>query len=137
MNKWIAWIPNVSIPPIIYSLSSRIDEKGVVLEFEDEARTMKIYISFLQGFLSFRETDEGILMKTFADLTFSYKAGRCAGGILYTVENSNYLQWFKEESLGIYDEKKIEHYVIISYDGPTEVLATAGPIIKVVHESEF
>lgn len=53
---------------------------------------------------------------------------------IFKVENSDYLQWLKEESYGVYEygNFKMEHFVFIGSNIVFEVLATCEPTIKIV-----
>ena len=134
MMQWKKWVPDAGFYGQMYAKSSFISDKGVVLGFEDEAKTKKITFNFENGFLSLRETEEGCFMKSFESLNAYLEKHidlQKESWFLFKVENSEYIRRFKAQSLGAYNEEKIEHYVIITYDVISEVLSTSAPKIKV------
>lgn len=72
---------------------------------------------------SFRVTDEGDLLKMQDELK-----GKMIAGI-YTVERSNYLSWFNEQSANIHDSDLINHYLIVTGDDVVDVLSSVRPTI--------
>jgi len=130
MKKWRIWKPDIEIPKFIYSKSCYITEKGLILGFEDE-NYKKITISFLDGYLSNRETDEGCFDKTWSNIYSYFDEKKSEMSNFLKVDNSEYLRWFKKQGFDEYEDKIIEHYIIIAYDVISEVLATAEPKIEV------
>jgi hypothetical protein len=130
MEKWKIWIPDIETPKFMYSKSCYITEKGLILGYKDN-NARKITISFLDGYLSNRETDEGGIYDTLCDIYAYSNEKKWKSANFLTVENSNYVRWFKEQNLDGYKDTKIEHYIIIAYDIISEVLSTAAPKIEV------
>lgn len=73
---------------------------------------------------SFRITDEGDLLKMQDDLN-----GQMITGI-YTVEESQYLAWFNEQSANTHDGDNITHYLIVTGDDVIDVLSSVSPTIS-------
>lgn len=73
---------------------------------------------------SFRVADEGDLLKMQDDLN-----GQMLTGI-YTVERSQYLAWFNEQSANIHDGDNIIHYLIVTGDDVIDVLSSVSPTIS-------
>lgn len=72
---------------------------------------------------SFRVTDESDLLKMQDELD-----GQMITGI-YTVERSDYLSWFNEQSANIHDGDLIDHYLIVTCDDVIDVLSSISPTI--------
>jgi len=70
---------------------------------------------------SFRVTDEGDLLKMQDNLN-----GQMCTGV-YSVERSNYLAWFNEQSANIHDGDSITHYLIVTGDDVIDVLSSVNP----------
>ena len=45
------------------------------------------------------------------------------------MKNSEYLSWFLEESSGIYESNKVEHYVFFTPNDVIEILSTYTPSV--------
>lgn len=74
---------------------------------------------------SFRLTDEGDLLKMQEE-----QNGEMLTGV-YIVEKSIYLEWFTNQSAGIYDSEFITHYLIVTSDEVVDVLSSVSPLISV------
>lgn len=94
----------------------------LTLSSSDENINSKIKIVF-DWIYSFRATDEGDLLKMQDELK-----GQMVTGI-YTVERSNYLSWFNEQSSNIHDGDLISHYLIVTGDDVIDVLSSVCPTI--------
>lgn len=94
----------------------------LTLSSSDENINSKIKIVF-DWIYSFRATDEGDLLKMQDELK-----GQMVTGI-YTVERSNYLSWFNEQSYNIHDGDLISHYLIVTGDDVIDVLSSVCPTI--------
>lgn len=134
MTQWKSWIPEIEVPSFLIAKTSFISQQGLILGFENESQSKKITFSFYRGFLATRNAEEGKCMELLNDLYIFIESGKCEKGILFKVENSDYLQWFREQSLGRYDNEKIEHYMIISFDVVSEVLSLSAPIIEITNK---
>jgi len=119
------WEPRQNLPTKIYLKEFKDDPNlGIIISFKEENDSL---ITF--GFdwvLSYRNTNEGDLLKTFNE---------CKGlteWCFVKVMNSRYLNWFHEESYGIYKEKNIIHYRFLTDDDVIDVLSVEEPkIIRV------
>lgn len=76
--------------------------------------------------LSYRVIDEGDFLKTLKDNPEIQDEH-----IIYDVENSNYINWFHEQSLGIRSGSGLRHYAVYSESECVDVLAYGAPIISV------
>lgn len=78
---------------------------------------------------TYRFTDEGCFLKSLYYLTKQYGESFIQSTSLFKVENSNYLQWFKEESYDAWGVENFEHYVIYTQNDVLEVLSPYPPKI--------
>jgi hypothetical protein len=95
-----------------------------IIVSETEGKKRKLRIKF-PSHLSCRWTDEGDLLRTLG-------IGGFDGSLLYEVEDSEYKNWFIEESLGRYTgcEDDIRHYAIATQEYIIDVLAFNQPVIE-------
>lgn len=70
---------------------------------------------------SFRVTDEGDLLK----MQEEQKGAMLTG--LYSVEQSEYLKWFNEQSSNIHDD--VIHYMLSTVDDVIDILASISPSV--------
>lgn len=73
---------------------------------------------------SFRLTDEGDLLKMQEEQNGEMLVG------IYTVDESAYLKWFTEQSVGIHDSESITHYIIVTSDDVIDVLSSVSPFLS-------
>lgn len=126
MEKWTKWIPLTEIPAVLYPESICDTKKGLVITFKDEKKQL-INFTFDGTLLSYRNTEEGVFLKTLSYLQQHYDSSFYNSWALFKVQNSDYLKWFKQESLGAYEDQHIEHYVFYTADVVTEVLSFYPP----------
>lgn len=73
---------------------------------------------------SFRLTDEGDLLKMQEEQNGEMLVG------IYTVDDSAFLKWFTEQSVGIHDSESIAHYIIVTSDDVIDVLSSVSPLMS-------
>ncbi len=137
MQIWKQWIPSEDIYDLMIAKSTSISERGVIFGFENKDNSKVVKIHFEAGFLSLRESDEFCYEKSFEDLALYFKKNKPEDSkpyFLFTIENSEYIRSFRKETLGLYDEVKIQHYVIITEDIVSEVLSTSAPKIEIANK---
>ena len=136
MQIWKQWIPSEDIYDLLIAKSDYFSDKKVILGFENKKNSKFINIIF-EGFLSLRESDEFSYEKSFADLALYFKKNKPIDArpwFLFVIENSEYIQSFRKETLGLFDEVNIKHYVIIADDVISEVLSPSAPKIEVTNK---
>ncbi|TCS93246.1 hypothetical protein [Hazenella coriacea] len=89
--------------------------------------TKKIVFKFEEGVLSYRNTDEGSLIKKLYYLDQHYDTAFYSEWTLFKVKHSDYLGWFLEDSSGIYESNKVEHYVFITPNEVIEIISANLP----------
>lgn len=127
MELWERWEPVSGIPQKLYNDSLTDNEDGLIMEFSDSNLEKKVIVQFEEGVLSYRNTDEGSLVKTWSELDRQHRESLYGDWTLFKVKNSGYLKWFLEESMGIYKHEKVEHYVFATPDDVIEVLSAYPP----------
>jgi hypothetical protein len=132
MEQWEKWCPVIGIPKRIYKESLFDNESGLIITFKAEDNQKKLIVNFDGIVVSYRNTDEGALIKTLDYLDKNYGQLFYSEWSLFKVQNSTYIQWLKEESLGIYESQEIYHYVFYTPDEAIEVLATYTPIVNII-----
>ncbi len=125
MEKWEKWVPREGMPIPSDIKSVVLDDEGLVVTMADETKKKKLTFSFEGTVYSYRFTDESCFLKTLHYLKENYDDDFVHGTTLYKVENSNYLESFKEESYGAYDN--VKHYVFYTADDVLEVLSPYPP----------
>ncbi len=127
MGKWERWSVNKEVPAKL-ELQALIDDKdGLKLVFTDADEN--IYTFFFDGLVfSYRNTDEGTLLKTLDHLYKHYDTNYFGEWTLFRVTDSNYLEWLAEEADNIYEKiYDIHHYVFLTSHDVVEVLSTEPP----------
>lgn len=74
--------------------------------------------------LAHRSIDEGDHLKLWENFELSTES------FIYTVENSEFLKYFNEESYNIHDTENIKHFFIVTSDDCIDVIASGEPKIS-------
>jgi hypothetical protein len=131
LEQWERWIPISGLPSKIYNDTFIDSKEGVILEFSDETDKKKIVVKFEGGVLSYRNTDEGSLLKKLNYLDQQYGTDFYSEWTLFKAKNSEYISWFLEESSGIYESNQVEHYVFLTSNDVIEILSTYTPSVVI------
>lgn len=116
------WIPVEGVPEKLYLEAMHDDYEGFRLLLKGYEDQRMLRITFDPA-LSYRNTDEGDLLKTINQQDLS-------GWSLYTVSDSDYLAWFTEESHGIHESDDVVHYAIYTPNDCLDVLSAFPPRVE-------
>lgn len=131
MENWKQWILEKDMPLPDDIRSVLIDDEGLVISCIDKTKMKRIIFKFLGSIYTYRFTDEGCFLKTLYYLSKQYGESFIQSTSLFKVEDSNYLQWFKEESCDAWGVENFEHYVIYTQNDVLEILSPYPPEIVV------
>ncbi|MCG3089810.1 hypothetical protein [Sporosarcina cyprini] len=131
MEHWERWIPINGVPSKLYNDTFIYSKDGILLEFSDEENKRKFVVKFEDGVLSYRNTDEGALLKTLNYLDQQYGTDFYSEWTLFKVTNSEYISWFLHESSGIYEPNQVVHYVFFTPNDVIEILTTYTPSVVI------
>ena len=123
-EQYQAWIP-----------ASNLTGKVIIEEIVDSDEGLSIFIRTLDNeenryrilfdpYVAYRNMDEGFRTKTFSEVGGF-------DGSLYLIDNSNWLRWLHEESLGYYRDWEIKHYFIVTSADCLDVLSEFEPTVEV------
>lgn len=125
-QKWKKWTPELeNVPEKLYLKELKDNYDGLTLLFKLEKEDSKYLKVFFDAALSYRNTDEGDLLKSMYCL--SHDESIESPRLFFTVENSQYLKWFHDESYNIRADEHITHYVFVTPDDVVDVLALDAP----------
>ncbi|PLR81430.1 hypothetical protein CVD25_20300 [Bacillus canaveralius] len=131
MEHWERWIPINGVPSKLYNDTFIDSKEGIILEFSDEKNKKKFVVKFEDGVLSYRNTDEGSLLKKLNYLDQQYGTDFYSEWTLFKVTNSEYINWFLDECSGIYEPNQVEHYVFFTPNDIIEILTTYTPSVVI------
>ncbi len=109
----------------VYVTELRDDCESIIIYLkvkDDDSKFLKI--SF-EDALSYRNTNESFMLKIWNE-TPNEKLGK----IFYTVEKSNYIDFFDEMTLGLYKDWNIVHYAIYTDKHCIDILSIIKPKIE-------
>lgn len=107
-----------------YEISEvHFDSKGLIIFLHENEITANICVRF-SDFLSYNVSEESYLLKLWGNL--SHKKAK---DTFYLIENSTYLSFFNEMSLGVYETDNIGHYSIYTDNICIDVLSRSYPKI--------
>ena len=124
-EKWLIWKPMEEIPTTLYLEELKDNYNGLTIGLKEDQNSPLLVIHF-DGYLSYRVTDEGNLLKTLNEIENGEDLGKST---LFTVENSLYLQWFHEQSFDIHKDDETIHYLIATPNDVVEVLYVSSPTL--------
>ncbi len=118
------WTPLESIPDRLHCEAIHDDYEGFrILLRGEEANSRTLRLVF-ESPLAYRNIDEGSLLRTLNLIKDREKSS------LYIVGNSPWVKWFHEESLGIYEGRKLIHYALITANDCIDVLTEFEPQVE-------
>lgn len=126
-SKINRWIPHENLPQALYVEGLHDDYEGlrIILKGNDDKETEKVFRITCESFLTYRNADESNRMKT-----LNQHPELCEKWTLYLTEESDFIDWIKEESLGILEDQKLYHLIIASPNDIFELVATEPPIFE-------
>ncbi|BAD63734.1 hypothetical protein ABC1196 [Shouchella clausii KSM-K16] len=89
LEHWERWVPTNGIPSRLYNDTFIDNKEGIVLEFSDEKDKKKMVVKFEKGVLSYRNTDEGSLLRKLNYLEQQYGSDFYSEWTLFKVINSD------------------------------------------------
>ncbi len=122
-EQWNMWKPFEDISGKFYLEELKQNDDELILTFANESQNLKCLIISFDSFISYRNHDEGDLLKTLNE------QGSKLQHFLFMVKNSNYLQWFHQESCEVYIDKNVIHYAFATPDDVIDVLCEYPPNI--------
>ena len=136
-EKWIKWKPVEGIPQTLYFRDLKYDFDGLTISLQDRDKDLPMLTIYFKSFFALRIIDEGNKLIDSCDvdeavLEMELEKGSYYKWSLFTVENSLYLEWFHQESVGVRQNTELIHYVIQTADDVIEVLDIAeigSPIV--------
>ncbi|OYD06128.1 hypothetical protein [Paludifilum halophilum] len=131
MEQWERWVPLNNLPSKLYNDLFVDNSDGITLEFSDESNQKIVWVNFREGVLSYRNTDEGSLLKMLKYLNQQYGITFYSEWPLFKVKNSGYLTWFQEQSCGVYESSEIVHYVFLTPHDVIEILSDYSPSVRI------
>ncbi len=120
--KFKRWTPINELQDDFYLEGLYDDYEGFRILLRGEEKQNKILKITFDPALSYRNTDEGDLLRTI---------GKGLGDwSLFIVEGSEYLDWFNKESHDIYQSKNITHYAIYTQNDCIDILSAYHPKVE-------
>jgi len=122
MNDYKPWKPLFDIPfhdLYFFELRSGINSLTVFLKVLDsDTKTLKLKFD---GVIGYRVFDESSRLNSMGEDSSMSE--------FQTSKNSDFLNWFKEESLGVFDERELIHYMLCNTDNIIDVIS--GSLVTV------
>lgn len=132
-EKWMKWEPLQGIPQTFRLKNFNCNEGILTLSVQDkESDSAPILDIHFDNFLALRIAHRGdkkadsydldetvIVMKSEPEYEYKWS--------LFIIKNSSYVEWFQEESAGIYEGIDIIHYLIRTPNEMFEILDTGEP----------
>ncbi|ATP58013.1 hypothetical protein CPT03_16845 [Pedobacter ginsengisoli] len=122
MNEYNLWEPIIDIPyNDLYFFGIRDDLGKLIISLKLLGSNEKLLEIKFSGVQAYRVVQEGARLKSLGESP-SLRGFRVS-------TNSDFIEWFKEESLGQFDDWGLTHYVICNTDNIIDVIG--GPPVMV------
>lgn len=135
IEKWMKWEPLKGIPQTLYlvglkyGFNGKFGFEGLTVNLQgqnDNSPILTIYFD-IDCLFGLRITDEGNLLKGRYDIDealieMKKEKNSSQKWSLFTIENSRYLEWFHEQSVGVRRDINMTHYSIKTPDDVIDVL---------------
>ena len=133
-EKWMKWESIEKIPQTLYLRGLKYDYDGLTLSLQNKDRKQPILNIYFKSFFVLRIVDEGDKLIDSHDMDetvseMEMEEGSYYKWSLFTVDNSLYLEWFHEQSLGVRKKEELVHYVIRTSEDVIEVLDIDSPTV--------
>ncbi|MBS1521139.1 MAG: hypothetical protein JST50_09090 [Bacteroidetes bacterium] len=114
---YTSWNP-IEISSSSIDMRSLTHEMGVLVLLFEEWTVGKPFKIVFDSYFSYRITVESGRIKSLNNPTLQ---------VFGQTKKSEYLDWFKDESSGIYDDQEMTHYSILCQDGIIDVITSCIP----------
>ena len=133
-EKWSQWKPLENVANEYYIKSITITGKEFVILLED-ARTdsPQVSISYPTFINNFRSNEEAFRLLTISYLKEKYGVKFYSEWTFFKIENSQYLKWISEQSYGISDGCKLNHFCILTDDEFFDFVSSSEPKVEFIN----
>ncbi|MEH6474115.1 MAG: hypothetical protein V7727_00440 [Sneathiella sp.] len=124
MEKYTAWDPIKGLLDTFYVESIHDDYEGFRILLQGDDKTTDVLRIKFDVALAYRKVDEGDRWKTVSSNPELQKS------VFFIVENSNWIDWFCNESCGIHSSDELIHYAIFTSNDCIDVLSAVEPSVE-------
>ena len=121
MDKYEEWLDHRNDFSNFYVSLLNDGFDGLQIILKSEIVIDKEMEIFFTNYLSYRMIEESAFLKQLGNIEI-FKFSK--------IDQSKYLQWFKDESLGAFRHYELTHYFIYGTNKVIEIIAGAEPTIK-------
>ena len=137
-QKLMKWQPIQDIPQTLFLHNLNYDCNNFLINLYNPKQTSKILTIDFDGFLAFRSMDESRYLCDIREsdqelVDMQLEPNSLQKWSLFTIENSEYIDWFTAMSGGIHSNDSIVHYSIETPMDVIEILDIKGgnnPTVK-------
>lgn len=135
-EQWIRWEPIEKSKGKfrIDNVSNAFNGLSIMLTDLDNMQR-KIQFLFKNSVNSYRDTNESFRQKTILDLRDKYGADFYAQWTFFKVNNSAYMEWIIEQSVGFGELLSFIHFSFIAEDSIVDVVSTYEPEILLIENN--
>ena len=127
-EQWIKWEPihNLAQKYDIDSVSETTDCLNIVLS-EEKNSEKKVQIIFESSVICYRKTDETFALQKISELNAKYGKEFYARWTFFKVYDSEYLQWFGQQSYNLSEAYELQHFSIVTPDLIFDIVTPQEP----------
>jgi hypothetical protein len=108
--------------------TDELNDSGALILRLTGSDSQKVALEF-SSYHAYRKRDESFANRTLSLLTESVKPS-IGFHWLYELQTSEFLAWFHEETLGIYADLDLRHYMVLTISDIVDIIATQPPDVS-------
>lgn len=124
-EKYIKFdVPELDLNGIFYCESLKDDYEGFRFILKNDSDSLVLKVEF-ESHLAYRNSDEGDRLRFFSKIKADGKQHT-----IYSVLNSEWVDWLVKEAMGKYTLEEVSHYLVLTPNDVIEVLSLGPPTIS-------
>lgn len=130
MEKYEPYIESdLNLPPKVHYWNLTDSGDGFRIKVYSTEMHKQIIDIYFSRVYAFRSLDEGDRLKLWNDIELSDR------DFIFTVENSEFLKYFNEQSYETHDSEELKHYFIVTTDDCIDVISSENPNISMTMQA--
>jgi hypothetical protein len=121
-NQYEHWEANDHLPDSFFLNKLHYEDGALIVSFKEFGSTeqRELKVSF-KHHLAYRVVSESGRLKSLDNVSLKQ---------FCKTENSEFIAWFKDEALGIYDDRRLIHYAIVNLDNIVDIISEYPPTVE-------
>ena len=119
-----SWKPLPDVPGRIYCEAVHHDYEHFRVLLKGDETTSRTFRILFEVIVAYRNINESYRLRTWERVHGENMVG------LFTVENSKWVEWLREESSGVLNDVQLTHYAIFTPEDCIEIVSEFAPEVE-------